>query len=131
MKQNKKIIIIIGVVIMLISFILLVTKSQTPAPTPTPIPQNDLKLVQVLPPEGRNQLLHTGTGIVFSFNSPVYLASAGVSIDPNIEIETAISKINSSALIITPKDQWKLETPYTITIKKASYPLIIKNLKIT
>lgn len=129
MKKNKKIILIVGAALLVISLLLIVDKLRLTPPSLTPRSVTELKHIQTLPKAGKNQLIHPSTGIVFTFDSPLYLPSAGVSIEPKEEVVVEISKSNSSALIVRPKNEWKIGTAYTIKIKKGLLSLNNYELK--
>lgn len=129
MNRKKKILIILGVVILVILGVFFFLKRvRQPSPSPE-IPKGSLKLLQTLPPEGKSQSLFTSTAILFTFDAPLVLSTADISIDPGIEIITETTRNNSATLAIRPVDEWKEGVPYTITIKKGLLSVNNKELK--
>lgn len=121
--------IILGVVILVIlGVFFFLKKRQQPSP-PAEIPKGSLKLLQTLPPEGKSQSLFTSTAILFTFDAPLVLSTADISIDPKTEVITETSRNSSATLAIRPVDEWKEGVPYTITIKKGLLSVNNKELK--
>ena len=127
MNRKKKILIILGVVILVILGVFFLLK-RVKQPPPE-IPKGSLKLLQTLPPEGKSQSLFTSTAILFTFDAPLVLSTADVSIDPKIEVITETSRNNSATLAIRPVDEWKEGVPYIITIKKGLLSVNNKELE--
>lgn len=123
MSKKKKVILVLLGAFVLIAFVyLLFSKKEeiSPQPTPSPVPQAKelLNLLQVLPPEGKNQTLFTKTGILFTFDNPLDLSSAEVDIEPTKDIIVDLARDDPKTLVIRPADEWIEGIAYTITIKK-------------
>ncbi len=127
MNRKKKILIILGVVILVvIGVFFFLKRTQQPSPE---IPKGSLELLQTLPSEGKSQSLFTSTAILFTFDAPLILSTADISIDPKIEVITETARNSSATLAIRPVDEWEKGVPYTITIKKGLLSVNNKELK--
>ncbi|MCK4588508.1 LPXTG cell wall anchor domain-containing protein [Candidatus Woesebacteria bacterium] len=129
MSKKRKVLIILGIAILIALGLFFFLKKKQQPPFPPEIPKGSLSLLQTLPSEGKNQSLFTSTAILFTFDGPLILSTADVSIDPKIEIITEITRNNSATLAIRPVDEWKEGIPYTITIKKGLLSVNNKELK--
>jgi uncharacterized membrane protein len=128
MKKKKRLIIVFIVTLVLIS-ILWFLKSKKEEPQTPKIQKGALTLIQTIPPEGEKESLFTSTAILFSFDSPLVLSTAQVTIDPQIEISLETARNSSSTLAIRPLGEWQEGTLYTITIKKGLMSVNNKELK--
>ncbi len=91
---------------------------QPTTPTPSVQEKSSLNLLQVLPPEGKNQTLFTKTGILFTFDDTLDLSSAEVDIEPTKDIIVDLARDDPKTLVVRPADEWIDGIEYTITIKK-------------
>ncbi len=127
MNKKKKILIILGIVILVILGVFFFLKrAKQPPPE---IPKGSLELLQTLPSEGKSQSLFTSTAILFTFDAPLILSTADISIDPKIEVITETARNSSTTLAIRPVGEWEKEVPYTITIKEGLLSVNNKELK--
>jgi hypothetical protein len=128
MKKKKKLLIaLIGLFVLIAVFWFL--KSKKEKPQVPKIQKGNLTLIQTIPPEGEKESLFTSTAILFTFDSPLILSTAQVTIDPQIEIGIETARNNSSTLAIRPLNEWQENTLYTITIKRGLASINNKELK--
>lgn len=129
MSKKRKVFIVLGLVMLIaLALFFFLKKGQQP-PSPPEIPKGSLNLLQTLPPEGKNQSLFVSTAVLFTFDGPLILSTADVSVDPKIEIITETARNSSATLTIRPVDEWKEGVPYTITVKKGLLSVNNKELK--
>jgi uncharacterized membrane protein len=126
--KKKRLIIVLIITLVLIT-ILWFLKSKKEKPQSPKIQKGNLTLIQTIPPEGEKESLFTSTAILFTFDSPLILSTAQVTIDPKIEISVEAARNNSSTLAVRPLDEWQENTLYTITIKKGLASINNKELK--
>jgi hypothetical protein len=126
MFKNKKTLLIIGFTFLLaiLGYYLFVYKK-----TPTPVVKGELKIVDTNPSPGKVKILHPTTGILFSFDDPLVLSSAKVTVDPSVDIVTELARGDSKTLVVRPKEAWQYGVNYKIVIKSGLSSITNKELK--
>jgi len=121
-KKKKTFLVLLGISIIASLVYLALKNRQAPIqpaiPTPSVQKKGQLNLLQILPPEGKNQTLFTKTGILFTFDDSLVLSSAEVNIEPTKDIVVELARDDSKTLVVRPVEEWVEGVLYTITVKK-------------
>jgi hypothetical protein len=97
--------------------------------TPLPVEKEALQLIETKPAGGKTTSLHSTSGIYFTFDGPLVIASANVIVNPEIPIIVESGRNSSSTLVVSPKEAWEFGTNYTIVIKAGLSSVNNKELK--
>lgn len=115
-RKKQFLLVAIGIILLIIGVVFKLRPKSTTTP-PEPVKQ-DLLLVRTVPPVGESVNINPTIGVHFTFDSPLSIGTAQVSVAPEVPLRFALANEKPNTLVVSPRGSWEYDQLYTITINQ-------------